>query len=164
MATRKGDFEILVQRAQAGSGAAAEELVRGYGRSIRRVIRHHLEQRVRDALDSSDVEQEVWLIFFKTILKGQHFDGPEHLRAFFEGLARNKVARHSPLPPSAGADVNHEQRLDDLTQGGWDVARDQPSAEEELAEEDVWEQWLKNSHRPSAPWPFLCVQASRSRR
>ena len=113
------DFQTLMQQVQAGSPEAATELVEAFGPHLIRVVRRHLDRKLRAKFDSVDFVQAVWGSFFANSHRLGTFDQPEQLVAFLVTLARNKVVeefrrrlqtkkhnvnRESPLP--AGADGN----------------------------------------------------------
>jgi RNA polymerase sigma factor (sigma-70 family) len=105
-----------MQQVQAGSPEAAAELLETFGPHLIRVVRRHLDRRLRTKFDSVDFVQAVWGSFFANAQHLEAFDQPEQLVAFLVTLARNKIVeefrrrfqtkkyninRESPLPVDA---------------------------------------------------------------
>ena len=87
-------FQDLLGRVRAGDAQAADELVRQYEASIRRIVRIRLQgSRLRRILDSMDICQSVMLSFFTRAAQGQYrLDTPEQLLKLLAAMARHKVA------------------------------------------------------------------------
>jgi RNA polymerase sigma factor (sigma-70 family) len=92
MQERNHQFQELMQRVQAGSDDAAQELLRTYGRHIIRVVRRHLDRRLRQKFDSTDFAQDVWASFFANCDRHERFEHPGQLAGYLAIMARNKVA------------------------------------------------------------------------
>src|SRR5581483_7584940 len=103
---------ILMQRVQAGSGEAAEELLQTYGPHVIRTVRRRLDRRLRKRFDSTDFVQDVWASFFKTCRAATAFEQPEQLAGYLTRMARNKVVEEFRASIQGGKrNVNREQSL-----------------------------------------------------
>ena len=115
------DFQTLMQQVKAGSSEAEAELLETFGPHLIRVVRRHLDRKLRAKFDSVDFVQAVWGSFFANYHRLGTFDQPEQLVAFLATLARNKVVeefrrrlqsqkynikRESPLPGGADGDAD----------------------------------------------------------
>jgi RNA polymerase sigma-70 factor (ECF subfamily) len=87
-------FQDLVRRIRAGENDAAEELVRRYGPTIRRIARVRLaDTRLQRLFDSADVCQSVFASFFvRTALGEFDLSTPEQLLNLLLAMAQRKVA------------------------------------------------------------------------
>jgi RNA polymerase sigma-70 factor (ECF subfamily) len=90
-------FRSLIRRVRAGDCAAAEELVRLYGPTIRRVARIRLaDTRLQRLFDSLDICQSVFGSFFVRVALGQFdVDTPQQLLNLLVAMSRKKVADHA---------------------------------------------------------------------
>jgi RNA polymerase sigma-70 factor (ECF subfamily) len=86
-------FRDLFRRVRRGDEAAAAELVRLYGPSLRRTVRVRLrDPRLGRLMDSEDVCQSVLASFFVRAALGQFdLDDPEDLLKLLGRMARNKL-------------------------------------------------------------------------
>jgi RNA polymerase sigma-70 factor (ECF subfamily) len=112
-------FQDLIRRVRAGDSAAAEELVRHYGPTIRRVARVRLaDTRLQRLFDSTDICQLVFGSFFVRAALGQFdLDTPEQLLHLLVAMSRKKVADQARAAGAARRDyrrtheVSHEDRF-----------------------------------------------------
>jgi len=86
-------FADLIRRVRAGDNKAAEELVRYYEPTIRRVARVRLvDARLRRAFDSMDICQSVFASFFVRAALGQYdLERPEQLLNLLVNMSRKKL-------------------------------------------------------------------------
>jgi RNA polymerase sigma-70 factor (ECF subfamily) len=86
-------FRDLIRRVRAGDNKAAEELVRHYEPTIRRVARVRLvDARLRRAFDSMDICQSVFASFFIRAALGQYdLQRPEQLLNLLVDMSRKKL-------------------------------------------------------------------------
>jgi RNA polymerase sigma factor (sigma-70 family) len=86
-------FRDLIERVRAGDNKAAEELVRYYEPTIRRVARVRLvDARLRRAFDSMDICQSVFASFFVRAALGQYdLQRPEQLLHLLVNMSRKKL-------------------------------------------------------------------------
>jgi RNA polymerase sigma-70 factor (ECF subfamily) len=111
MAHDSQEFHALIARVCAGAPDSARELVEKYGSYLLRVIRRRLHKKLRSKFDSQDFVQDVWASFFATVPEAEAFRTPEHLIAYLERLARNRltdVIRQRMI--KARYNVNREQQ------------------------------------------------------
>jgi RNA polymerase sigma-70 factor (ECF subfamily) len=105
------DFLDLIRRVRAGDHTAAAALMARYMPAVRRVVRLNLrDPRMRRALDSMDVCQDVFASFFIRAAYGQYdLNNPAQLLRLLVVMARNKlvsegrtyfVARREPSGPA----------------------------------------------------------------
>lgn len=140
MAECGGEFARLMERARAGSGDAAQELMGRYGPDVLRAVRRRLHKRLRSKYDSADLAQEVWASFFRGPLGRFHFATSTDLKRFLARMAGNKTAdlfrahrcikrrREHALDSHT---VRHEVR---------DLAGDLSSPSQALRDEEQWQQ------------------------
>lgn len=90
-------FQALIGRMRAGDERAAEELIRRYEPTVRRVARVRLvDARLRRQLDTMDICQSVMASFFVRAALGQYeLDTPEQLLRLLSAMARNKLANQA---------------------------------------------------------------------
>jgi RNA polymerase sigma-70 factor (ECF subfamily) len=88
-------FRDLVRRVRSGDEAAAAELVRHYGETLRRAVRARLtDANLRRVLDSMDICQSVLASFFVRAAAGQYdLHSPRQLVRLLEAMAHNKLLR-----------------------------------------------------------------------
>jgi RNA polymerase sigma-70 factor (ECF subfamily) len=91
MADAPNEFAQLMERVRAGDPRAAQEVFDSYSEAIRRVVRRHLHQRLRNQYDSIDILQTVWASFFQVPPERYTFETPEALVHFLSQMAYNKV-------------------------------------------------------------------------
>jgi RNA polymerase sigma factor (sigma-70 family) len=99
-------FEELMRRIRAGDQQAAEELVRRYEPTIRRVIRVRLvDTRLQRLFDSMDVCQSVFGSFFVHAALGDYeLNTPEQLLNLLVSMSRGKVIDQSRRAGAARRD------------------------------------------------------------
>lgn len=104
-------FQALIGRMRAGDAHAAEELVRRYEPTVRRVARVRLvDARLRRQLDTMDICQSVMASFFVRAAMGQYeLETPEQLLRLLSTMARNKLANQASHHRAA---VRDNRRLD----------------------------------------------------
>ncbi len=106
-------FPELIRGLRAGDGEAAEELVRRYGPTIRRVARLRLtDTRLQRLFDSMDICQSVFRSFFVRMALGQ-FDlqTPEQLLKLLVDMSRKKVIDSAREAAAARRDYRRTQAL-----------------------------------------------------
>ena len=99
-------FEDLMRRVRGGDGQAAEELVRRYEPTIRRVVRVRLvDPRLRRLFDSMDICQSVFGSFFVHAALGDYeLATPEQLLGLLVSMSRKKVIDKSRRAGAARRD------------------------------------------------------------
>ena len=99
-------FEELMRRVRAGDGAAAEQLVRRYEPTIRRVVRVRLvDARLQRLFDSMDICQSVFGSFFIHAALGDYdLATPEQLLGLLVTMSRKKVVDQSRRAGAARRD------------------------------------------------------------
>jgi RNA polymerase sigma-70 factor (ECF subfamily) len=91
MSTVDENFDQLLAELRDGSEEAAWQLIEQYGPHIHRVVRRHLNRRMRGKFDSIDFVQSVWASFFREPEQIQEFRSPEQIIAYLAATARYKV-------------------------------------------------------------------------
>jgi RNA polymerase sigma-70 factor (ECF subfamily) len=91
MSTVDQNFDQLLADLRDGSEEAAWQLIEQYGPHIHRVVRRHLNRRLRGKFDSVDFVQSVWASFFREPEQIQEFTSPEQIVAYLAAAARFKV-------------------------------------------------------------------------
>jgi RNA polymerase sigma-70 factor (ECF subfamily) len=106
-------FQDLIRRVRAGDSEAAEELVRRYGPTIRRVARVRLaDTRLQRLFDSTDICQLVFGSFFVRAALGQYdLDTPEQLLNLLVAMSRKKVADQARCAGAARRDYRRTQEV-----------------------------------------------------
>jgi RNA polymerase sigma factor (sigma-70 family) len=85
------DVNALLARMLQGDQQAVATLVAEYDSALLEVIRHHIDDDIRQVVDSQDILQSVWRYVFTHELPRRHFnDGHEMLR-FLKAAARHKA-------------------------------------------------------------------------
>jgi RNA polymerase sigma-70 factor (ECF subfamily) len=85
-------FTDLMRRVRLGDQDAASDLVRRYESAIRRMVRFHLDPRLRSSLDSMDICQSVMGSFFYRTALGQYdLKQPDDLIKLLVTMAQNKL-------------------------------------------------------------------------
>src|SRR6516165_10385656 len=105
-----------MRRVRAGDGAAAEQLVRRYEPTIRRVVRVRLvDARLQRLFDSMDICQSVFGSFFVHAALGDYdLNTPEQLLGLLVSMSRKKVIDKSRR---AGAARRDYRRMTEGTEG-----------------------------------------------
>jgi RNA polymerase sigma-70 factor (ECF subfamily) len=111
------DFPELIRRVRQRDQEAAQELVRRYESTIRRVVRIRLrDANLRRLLDSTDVCQSVLASFFIRTALGQYeVESPGELLSLLTAIARNKLANQANRLRSRKRDVRRDAGGDDAT-------------------------------------------------
>jgi RNA polymerase sigma-70 factor (ECF subfamily) len=99
-------FEELMRRVRAGDQQAAEELVRRYEPTIRRIVRVRLvDSRLQRLFDSMDVCQSVFGSFFVHAALGDYdLNTPDQLLGLLVAMSRKKVIDQSRRAGAARRD------------------------------------------------------------
>jgi RNA polymerase sigma factor (sigma-70 family) len=131
------EFGELIRRVRDRDQDAAQELVRRYESTIRRIIRIRLrDANLRRLLDSTDICQSVLASFFIRTALGQYeVDSPEELLNLLTAIARNKLSNQAERLKAQKRDVRRDAAGDDPTPHVADDASDpseQASARELL--------------------------------
>lgn len=137
MAATESEIVVLLQQLVDGSEDAAAELVRRFASPVRRVIRRHLNARVRPAIDSLDIAQQVWGSFFGRELYRQHLDEPENLLAFLISIARHKAQNATRNLLRQKRDSRRETPLVEANDDE-SLQASQPAADERAEREEEW--------------------------
>jgi RNA polymerase sigma-70 factor (ECF subfamily) len=134
-------FQRLIRRVRAGDAQAAEELVRLYEPTIRRVVRVRLgDARLQRLFDSTDICQSVFGSFFVRTALGQYdLNTPEQLLHLLVNMSRKKVIDQVREAGAARRDYRRGQRLpaEDL------CVAPGPSPSEQVAGEDLLREFRK---------------------
>jgi RNA polymerase sigma factor (sigma-70 family) len=85
------DFELLLQQARAGDGDAARRLCQEHSETLRRVVRRHLDRKLRREFESDDFLQSVWASFFARMNGTRPFRSRQEFEQYLCAVARNKV-------------------------------------------------------------------------
>jgi RNA polymerase sigma-70 factor (ECF subfamily) len=133
-------FEELMRRVRAGDGRAAEELVRHYEPTIRRVVRVRLvDERLRRLFDSMDVCQSVFGSFFVHAALGDYeLATPEQLLGLLVSMSRKKVIDKARRAGAARRDYRRHSEGAEGREKHWAAGDPSPSREaagRELLEE-----------------------------
>ncbi len=164
-------FHDLIERLRRGDVAAADELYRGYGEQLRRMVRIHLtDSRLRRRIDSADICQSVFGNFFLRMALGQ-FDIPSAsaLLSLLGVMARNRVAHHAKMQRAARRDVRREIPLaiDDLDLPGTEESPSQIIASQDLIAAffqrlDDENRAIADQRRDGLSWDEIAAAFSRS--
>lgn len=139
------EFVGLLARLRAGSADAATELVRRYGRHIRRVVCRRFNVRIRSKFGFSDLIQDVWASFFALPPDKYDFECPADLVRFLSRLAHNKViAAIRQRLRTQKYDVRKECPLEDACRQHADafVVRT-PAPDEQTSVREEWQRLLE---------------------
>jgi RNA polymerase sigma factor (sigma-70 family) len=140
MAQDQDPLVVVLERARAGEGAAAEWLVKAYWPLMRKVVRRRLPPRLRDLWRESDVVQEVWADFFTKTLKERDFETKEELWLFLFGCVRNEVlelSRH--YLDRKKRTLKRQLPLDHPDVPAEELAAREPGPEEQVMNQEQWE-------------------------
>src|SRR4051794_2985795 len=135
-------FADLIRRLRAGDQGAAEELVRRYEPTIRRVARVRLaDTRLRRLLDSMDICQSVFGSFFVRTALGQYdLDTPEQLLKLLVRMSRNKVLAHAR---GAGAARRDCRRVGPSAPEERQCVAGDPSPSQQVAAQELLQEFRK---------------------
>jgi RNA polymerase sigma factor (sigma-70 family) len=130
-------FEELMRRVRAGDGQAAEELVRRYEPTIRRVVRVRLvDERLQRLFDSMDVCQSVFGSFFVHAALGDYeLATPEQLLALLVSMGRKKVIDKARRAGAARRDYRRHSEGAEDREKHW--AADDPSPSRQVADREL---------------------------
>ena len=81
----------LIQQLEQHQDSAVQELVDRYGNHILRVVRRHLNQKLRIRFDSEDFLQAVWATLFVNPAAFRQIESEGQLVAFLTQIAFHKV-------------------------------------------------------------------------
>jgi RNA polymerase sigma factor (sigma-70 family) len=135
------DLRTLLEEIRAGSEEAACEFLASYGQAVIRVVRRHLDDRLRSQFDSMDLEQDVWASFFADPPDPAKMDRPEALVAFLVTMARNKTIDAARAHLNCQKrDLEREKSLQgSAAREARDLAASDPSPSKRLAAKERWE-------------------------
>lgn len=113
MSQTSSSFEKLIENLEHQQEAAVQEIVDRYGDHILRVVRRHLNQKLRVRFDSEDFLQAVWATLFVKPTVFRNIENESQLIAFLTQIAFHKVidARRANTH-SQRRDVHREVSLD----------------------------------------------------
>jgi RNA polymerase sigma-70 factor (ECF subfamily) len=133
-------FHDLIRRVRAGDNTAAQELVRLYEPTIRRVARVRLvDARLRRAFDSMDICQSVFASFFVRAALGQYdLQRPQQLLNLLVNMSRKKLIDRARQETAERRD--HRRVAPDGLEGK-DVAAASPGPSEEVAGAELLEEF-----------------------
>jgi RNA polymerase sigma-70 factor (ECF subfamily) len=136
-------FEELMRRVRAGDGAAAEQLVRCYEPTIRRVVRVRLaDARLQRLFDSMDICQSVFGSFFVHAALGDYDLGtPEQLLGLLVTMSRKKLVDQSRRAGAARRDYRRTREAADGREKQW--AADDPSPSRQVAGQELLEEFRR---------------------
>jgi RNA polymerase sigma-70 factor (ECF subfamily) len=108
--TPDDSFHDLVRRVRGGDGAAATELVRRFGPTLRRAGRARLtDRKLRRLLDSLDICQSVLASFFVRAAAGQYdLATPDQLVRLLAAMAHYKLLRQVEKRQAACRDCGRD--------------------------------------------------------
>jgi RNA polymerase sigma factor (sigma-70 family) len=137
MVGQESEFQRLLNRVQAGSDEAVEELIEVYGPLILLVTRGLLRKQFRARYDSQDFVQAVWATLFGMTAPWQRFAHPTDLAGFLTTLARNKVLEEMRRRKNAlsKGDRSIDQQWMDRR-----LAARQPTPSQFVVAKERWEQ------------------------
>ena len=135
-------FRDLIRRVRAGDNKAAEELVRLYEPTIRRVARVRLvDARLRRAFDSMDICQSVFASFFVRAALGQYdLQRPEQLLHLLVNMSQKKLIDRARQETAERRD--HRRLAPDGLEGK-DVAASAAGPSEEVAGAELLEEFRR---------------------
>ncbi|MBV8231284.1 MAG: sigma-70 family RNA polymerase sigma factor [Planctomycetaceae bacterium] len=139
-------FQALIDRVRTGDVQAAEELVRRYEPTIRRVARVRLvDPRLRRQLDTMDICQSVLGSFFVRAALGEYDLGsPDQLLRLLAAMTRNKLANQKRHQRAARRDYRRVEPGG--LEAGEVAGRDGPPSRQVAARE-----LLQEAHRRFTP-------------
>jgi RNA polymerase sigma factor (sigma-70 family) len=139
------DFELqeLFASIREGSEEAVWRLIEVYGPHIRRVVRRHLDRRLRSRFDSLDFVQAVWASFFRDPIQARSFSSPDEIIGYLANTARNKVIDESRRNHSGKYDVRKERSFEDQRNETDAIAAAEPSPHEVAIVREAWNRLLE---------------------
>ena len=135
-------FEGLIRQIRAGDPVAAEELVRRYEPTIRRVARIRLaDARLQRQFDSMDICQSVFGSFFVRTALGQYdLQTPEQLLSLLVDMSRKKVIDQVREAAAARRDYRRDRGGTPEQRG---VRAPDPSPSEQVARQELLQEFSK---------------------
>jgi RNA polymerase sigma-70 factor (ECF subfamily) len=129
-------FQELIRRVRAGDAQASANLLRQYEQPLRLAVRLRLTNpRLRRALDSIDICQDILASFFVRAASGQYqLDTPQQLLKLLATMARNKVVKQAEKHKAARRDQRRE--CYGLVQQG-EIADPRASPSSVVAQEEI---------------------------
>ena len=85
------DFLTLIRLAAEGDPDACQQLYDAYHRVVYYAARRHLDFPLRRIVDSTDINQMVWMTIFSESLKTHGFTCPAQFVTFLSALGRNQT-------------------------------------------------------------------------
>jgi RNA polymerase sigma factor (sigma-70 family) len=167
------EFQDLMSRAEQGDPQAVAEVMARFGPEVRLAARTRLTPRVRRQVDSEDIQQSVFVRFFRRLWRRDdplHFEGPSELRAYLARTVRNRVVTHyrKTRRQGAGQQVDLGDGLEAIpaaepaAESGWEAVLEQMTpAERQIAEwraeGRTWDEIaeLLNGHRSTIYQGFM---------
>jgi RNA polymerase sigma factor (sigma-70 family) len=136
-------FEELMRRVRTGDGQAAEELVRRYEPTIRRVVRVRLvDERLQRLFDSMDVCQSVFGSFFIHAALGDYeLATPEQLLGLLVSMGRRKVIDKARRAGAARRDYRRHSEGAEDREKHW--AADDPSPSRQVAGQELLQEFRR---------------------
>lgn len=130
------DFTTLMHSVRAGDERAAEELVRRYEPTIRRVVRLRLANLpLQSVVESMDICQSVMASFFIRVYLGQYtFENPKQLVGLLATMAKSKLMAKSRYEFAKRRDRNRLDANADEQVGRIPATSDSPSRIVEMRE------------------------------
>jgi RNA polymerase sigma factor (sigma-70 family) len=139
------DLTSLLQRALGGDHAAAEEIVRTYGRGMLRAVRNKLTEQLRPGFDSNDFTQAAWLALLEKRIEGKaQFVDAKALGAFLALVSERKVQETARRENSQKRGGKRRQRLDsEMAQTGA-MANEDPTPSQQAVATEAWQRLVEN--------------------
>lgn len=145
MAGESNEFGELMQRVQEHSQGAIQQLLERYGRHILRIVRRHLNQKVRAKFDSADFVQAVWASFFARPLNQDKFPQSGALGVFLAEMAQHKVVDMvRQRLHTQKYDINRERPLETLPHGADALVSSAPTPEAMAIAREEWAKYVAN--------------------
>lgn len=131
-----GEFAELIERVRSGDAMAAEQIIRDYEASVRRVIRVRLTSpALRRQVDSMDICQSVMIRFFVNVGLGRfEINNPKDLVAILAAIAKNRVREIARKQQAARRDV---RRLAPVNVHDLPIAQESPCPSQQVCDRDL---------------------------
>jgi RNA polymerase sigma factor (sigma-70 family) len=144
MSTKHPDVNALLARVRQGDQEAIATFVATYDLPLKEVIRHHIDDDIRQVVDSQDILQSVWRSFFTGELsKRQLYDAEEILR-ILRAMAKHKTLDANRRQLDAKRSVRRTISFERLQQFVMKALTDHhATAAAELEAEDEFEALLR---------------------
>jgi RNA polymerase sigma-70 factor (ECF subfamily) len=136
-------FEELMCRVRAGDQQAAEEVVRRYEPTIRRIVRVRLvDTRLQRLFDSMDVCQSVFGSFFVHAALGDYdLNTPEQLLNLLVSMSQRKLVDQSRRAGAARRDFRRNQEGPADQEKHW--AATEPSPSQQVAGRELLDEFRR---------------------